>query len=124
MFACSPISTATQGLEWTVQPTSAETDHPLTTRTGNEEIDHILDVVANGDAQALQSLTQFTNAKCTKQDGLGSPPKCRAGEAEGTPVEVLPFLGPEGNFLHKEEIDQLRYENSYEYWLEQHAQPA
>jgi hypothetical protein len=25
---------------------------------------------------------------------------------------------------HKEEIDQARYENSYEYWLEHHAQPA
>lgn len=25
---------------------------------------------------------------------------------------------------HKEEIDQLRHENSYEFWLEQHAQPT
>jgi hypothetical protein len=35
---------------------------------------------------------------------LGGPPKCLPGEGEGTPVEVLPFLGPEGSFLRKDEI--------------------
>jgi hypothetical protein len=47
---------------------------------------------------------QFTEAKCTHAEGLGGPPKCREGEAEGTPMEVLPFLGSEGSYLRREEI--------------------
>jgi hypothetical protein len=53
----------------------------------------------------LRSLIQFTDTKCTTADGLGGPPKCREGEAEGTPVEVLPIFGPEGHFFHKEDIE-------------------
>jgi hypothetical protein len=53
----------------------------------------------------LRSLIQFTNTKCTTADGLGGPPKCRAGEVEGTPVEVLPVFGSEGHFYHKEDIE-------------------
>jgi hypothetical protein len=49
-------------------------------------------------------LIQFTTAECTKAEGLGGPPKCAEGEAEGTPVEVLPFMGGEGSFLRSEEI--------------------
>ena len=37
-------------------------------------------------------------------NALGGPPPCRAGEAEGTIVEVLPILGPEGSYLWKDEI--------------------
>jgi hypothetical protein len=80
-----------------------EAVHPLTTRTGIEEIDRILD--ASGDMQKLRSLIQFTSTKCTRLDGLGGPPKCLPGEGEGSPVAVLPFLGPEGYFLRKDEID-------------------
>jgi hypothetical protein len=35
------------------------------------------------------------------------PPACRADEAEGTPVEVLPSLGPEGSFLRKDEAENF-----------------
>jgi hypothetical protein len=106
IYACGPMTPATP--EAVPAPDIAETAdgfHPLTTRTGIEEIDSILEAAASGNPQALQSLIQFTNAKCTKRDGLGGPPKCREGEAEGTPVEVLPFISSEGGFLHKEEID-------------------
>ncbi len=78
--------------------------HPLTTQTGIGSIDQILSAVASGDTEALRSLVEFTNAPCTQQDGLGGPPKCREGEVEGTPVDVLPFLGGEGSFLRKDEI--------------------
>jgi hypothetical protein len=50
-------------------------------------------------------MVQFTQAGCTFEDGLGGPPKCEEGEVEGEMVEVLPFLGPEGHFLRKENID-------------------
>ena len=96
--ACSPEMATTA----TLQPALTETYHPLTTRTGIEEIDRILD--ASGDVQKLRSLIQFTSTQCTKRDGLGGPPKCLQDEEEGAPVEVVPFLGPEGSFLRKDEI--------------------
>jgi hypothetical protein len=90
------------------QPASHPTDlapersYPLTTRTGIADIDRILE--ASGDTDQLRSLVEFTTAGCTTRDGLGGPPKCLPGEGEGTPVEVLPFLGPEGSFLRREQI--------------------
>ena len=100
--ACSPGMPVTQAGNSTAEPTLAESYYPLTTRTGIEEIDGILD--ASGDVQKLRSLIQFTSTKCTRREGLGGPPKCLPDEGEGTPVEVLPFLGPEGSFLRKDEI--------------------
>jgi hypothetical protein len=90
----------------TLPPAASDAYHPLTTRTGVEIIDGILDAVASGDTQRLRSLILFSNAVCTQREGLGGPPKCREGEAEGTPVEVLSFLGSEGGFLRKDEIDR------------------
>lgn len=97
-IACSARMPADQENTSTSQST-----YPLTTRTGVEEIDRILD--ASGDVRKLRALIAFTPAKCTEQEGLGGPPKCLPGEKEGTSVEVLPFLGPEGYFLRKSEIE-------------------
>jgi len=103
--ACLPLSTPTQATAPELQPTSAQNYHPLETRVGIEEVDNVINAVASGDPQLLRSLVQFTTAKCTLLDGLGGPPKCRAGEAEETLVEVLPFLGSEGSFVRKDEIE-------------------
>jgi len=104
--ACAPVTPATQEAAPPSQPASAEGLHPLSTRTGLAEIDKILDVLARDDDEELRSLIQFTDAECTQAEGLGGPPKCRAGEAQGTPVEVLPFLGSEGSFLRRDEIEK------------------
>ena len=103
--ACLPLSAPTQAIAPETQPTSAHTYHPLETRVRIEEIDNVLSAVASGDIQLLRSLINFTTAKCTLLEGLGGPPKCRQGEAEGTPVEVLPFIGSEGSFIRKDEIE-------------------
>jgi len=104
--SCAPAPTAT---EQVVPPTSESSTrqgfHPLDTQTGLEEIDNILKTVAGGDAQMLQSLVGFTRAECTNREGLGGPPKCREGEAEGTKVDVLPSLGPEGSFMRSDEME-------------------
>jgi hypothetical protein len=78
--------------------------YPLNTRTGIPDIDNVLAAVAGGDPQELRSLIQYTSAPCTWREGLGGPPKCREGEAEGTMLEVLPFLGSEGSFIRRNEI--------------------
>jgi hypothetical protein len=104
---CSPASPAMQESALTVAPpTPSEGYHPLGTRTGIEVIDRVLGAVAGGDRQELFSVVEFTDAVCTKLEGMGGPPKCREAEAEGAPVEVLPFLSSEGSFLRDEEIEQ------------------
>lgn len=104
MAACSPAMPATEQASPTASPEQTGPFHPLSVRTGNDNVDPVLEAVASADRQALISLIQFTEAVCTHADGLGGPPKCREGETEGTPMEVLPFLGGEGSYLRSEEI--------------------
>jgi hypothetical protein len=104
MAACFPVTPATQEAVASPQPEASYSFYPLPAQTGLEDIDTILEALADDDAEELYSLIQFTDAECTRADGFGGPPKCRAGEAEGTPVEVLPFLGSEGSFLRRDEI--------------------
>lgn len=78
---------------------------PSQALTGVDELDKIIDIVMSRDMVDLRSRVRFTLAECTLANGLGGPPKCIEGEAEGTIVEVLPFLGPEGHFIRKEDIE-------------------
>jgi hypothetical protein len=73
--------------------------------TGVDELDRAIQIVLDGDMNALRSLIRYTEAECTFEDGLGGPPKCKEGEDEGETVEVLPFLGPEGHFIRKDDIN-------------------
>lgn len=72
--------------------------------TGIAEIDHIIDTVLARDLDAQIQLLQFSTLPCTYEDGLGGPPKCLDGEAEGTEIEAFPFLGPEGHHMRKETL--------------------
>jgi len=81
--------------------------HSLSTRTGIEDVDAVLEAVESGDPQQLRDLIRFTPVACTKADGLGGPPKCLDDEAEGTIVDVLPFLGSEGHFLRKTDVSDF-----------------
>jgi len=108
--ACSSAATPTLEAN-TEQPQPSQTSaspvlkyYPLDTMTQIEDIDLILAAVASGDAQALRNLFGFTTTACKTVNALGGPPACREGEAEGTTVEVLPFLGPEGSYLRKDEV--------------------
>ena len=78
--------------------------YPLSTRTGNMDVDAVIAAVESEDPGQLQALIRFTTIPCTKAEGLGGPPKCEADEAEGTPLEVLPFLGPEGHFMREADL--------------------
>ncbi len=72
--------------------------------TGVDELDRLIEIVLSDEIDALQSVIQFNQSKCTFVEGLGGPPKCKEGEVEGEIVEVLPFLGWEGHFIRKEDI--------------------
>lgn len=96
------------------QPQPTQTDaslalkyYPLDTMTQIEEIDLILAAIASGDVQAVRNLFGFTITACKTVNALGGPPACREGEAEGTSVDVLPFLGSEGSYLRKDEVNNF-----------------
>jgi hypothetical protein len=95
--ACSSFGSPAPALD-------SQRTYSLETRTGLEEIDHVLAVVASDDRAQLESMIEYTTAACTKQDGLGGPPKCREAETEGTLVDVLPSISSEGSFIRQEEI--------------------
>ena len=104
LTACAPAAPMNQDPAPTVEGSSGSV-HSLTTKTGVESVDRVLAALASGEVQDLRDQVEFTKAVCTQQEGLGGPPKCRAGEAEGTPVEVLAFLDSEGYFLRRDEIE-------------------
>ncbi|MGB2964396.1 MAG: hypothetical protein WBB69_10475 [Anaerolineales bacterium] len=92
------IEPTLEALQMAVQPPEK--------RTGNTELDPIIDAVLDHDFAGLRELTEFTIIGCTHADGLGGPPKCASGAEEGTLVEVVPFLGWEGYHLNQEEYQE------------------
>jgi hypothetical protein len=101
----------------TLPPTATPTDevlgvlvhgvlvHYADILTGLDEVDQIIDMVLAGDFNEFRQRIKFTTSGCTHEMALGGPPKCREGESEGALVEVLPFLGPEGHFLRRDELN-------------------
>jgi hypothetical protein len=94
-------------------PTATPTDevlgvlvHNADIRTGLDEVDQIIDMVLAGDINEFRQRIKFTTSGCTYEMALGGPPKCRERESEGALVEVLPFLGPEGHFLRRDELNE------------------
>jgi len=75
--------------------------------TGVPELDGLAAAILSNDMQARRELVHYTTAGCTNVDGLGGPPKCQPGQADGTPVDYLPVLGPgEGVPVLPEAIDE------------------
>jgi len=83
---------------------AADTSAPVASptaaqRVGIPAVDRVITAGLAGGAEGLRPLLRYLTTPCTTREGLGGPPKCAAGEAEGTPVEVFPLGGPEGTFL-------------------------
>jgi hypothetical protein len=74
---------------------------PNTSRYGVDFVDKVLDSLLNDKGGSITSLVSYIKAPCTTKEGLGGPPKCAAGEADGTQLDVLPVLGMEGGFIRK-----------------------
>lgn len=111
-FACSgddgtPSPTATTITA--VSPTSEPTipGYPLSTRTGNADVDAVLDVLENRDGAALRAIMRVQRVPCTTAAGLGGPPKCPDGVADGTPFDAFPVLGGEGRMVIDGQIDSV-----------------
>lgn len=61
------------------------------------EFDVVIAAIKGGNPQELRELLRSTALGCTWADGLGGPPNGQEDEAEGTLIDVFPFLGPEGH---------------------------
>jgi hypothetical protein len=72
--------------------------------TGVPAVDDAIAAIIAGDATALAEQAVFSQIGCTNVDGLGGPPKCGPGQAEGTQLEVLPAAACEGYYLTSGEI--------------------
>jgi hypothetical protein len=88
-------------VEVRIVPTNqVETNQQVTT-----DIMPVLEALFWGTIEDRRALVQYISVGCTTADGLGGPPKCLPGEAEGTLVEVFPVGEAEGTFVRPEEID-------------------
>ena len=76
--------------------------------TNRPEVNRVATAVLSNDLEARRELVHYTTAGCTNALGLGGPPKCDPGQAEGTPVDYLPILGPgEGAPILPEAVNEV-----------------
>jgi hypothetical protein len=89
-------------LVWGVIQTDGDDENPLTesalTRTGVVELDHVIDLLVRQDVEGLIGIVRFEPIGCSLQQTVGSPPRCAAGEPEGTPVDAFPISSCEGYY--------------------------
>jgi hypothetical protein len=70
------------------------------------EIEPVVKSILFGSSIDRVELVSYSTTACTLADGLGGPPKCVQGEAEGTLVQVLPISAGEGTFSRPDSIYQ------------------
>ena len=82
-------------------------EYPPDTRTGNPEIDRVIDVFLTSNLEDRVELAHLVQSPCTTVDGLGGPPKCNEGEADGTLVTVFPVLFTEGTHVRPDDLQRV-----------------
>lgn len=73
--------------------------------SGIAGLDAIIAAATAGDIATLRQRIRYTKIGCNIMvAGIGAPPVCHAGEAEGTLVDVLPSAVCEGFFSRPDEV--------------------
>lgn len=90
---------------------------PTSGTTGVEAVDRVLAALDSGDQAGVAALLQFTKIKCAANpQGLGAPPKCPPGVADGSPVEAFLMGNCEGTWVLKDQqqsaVDFIRQRHS------------
>lgn len=67
--------------------------------TGRPVFDRLAELVQIPDIPSLVAAVKYTEAPCTKRQGIGGPPQCTESEAEGTTVRYMPLLACEGQHV-------------------------
>ncbi|MBI2764620.1 MAG: hypothetical protein HYX53_01775 [Chloroflexi bacterium] len=78
---------------------------PAGVRSGDAGVDAVLDALASGDPARVIGLIKWTPIGCLAQPmGIGSPPKCPDGVAEGTLLDSLQGACAEGFYILRESL--------------------
>jgi hypothetical protein len=89
----------------TREPDSTATPEPEQTATpggGATGLDAIVEAARANDGAALEALVRYEQVPCTTTvEGIGGPPECEPGEADGTPVDVVFATNCEGYFARR-----------------------
>ena len=69
--------------------------------TGISEVDAVVEAVLDRDTRALVSLLKYESVECTFEDsgGVPEPPRCQAGQSDGTAVEAIVGGACEGVYV-------------------------
>ncbi len=89
----------------TATPAGVPAVQPVGARTGIVQVDNVVDAFLGSSLDARLRLVRFLTTPCTTARGLGGPPKCEAGQADGTPVEVFPHQTGEGGYATRATIE-------------------
>jgi hypothetical protein len=103
----APDATATAG-QPAASPTIAGNPTPASTptagagETGIPSLDAALASLRAADAAALSAMAEVQEIACvTEPMGIGGPPICEAGEADGMVVRVFPVAQCEGSYIRE-----------------------
>lgn len=107
--ACQPalVEEAADTLVTQPENTQEPTMPPTNAYTNVPEVDEAIAIILSNNLADKRTIVEYTTVGCTNADGLGGPPKCEAGVAEGTAITYFPVLGPgEGHPVLPGNIDQ------------------
>lgn len=76
-------------------------------RTDVTDVDGVIDAVTSREATAISDRLQFSTLPCTTATGEGGPPKCAAGEADGTKVDVFETYDCAVNWRRRTDVDAM-----------------
>lgn len=84
------------------EPTELQVSHDPRNATNNPQVNATINLLLDRDIEALAEKIQLLEVPCTTADGLGGPPKCPPGFAEGTVLTVFPVSCGEGSYIGPE----------------------
>ena len=96
--SCAIAVTACGGGGGTATPSADRT-------TGVADVDTVIHALTSRDMANVLPLLQFYSTPCTTVLGGGGPPKCAAGQSEGTSVSVFPYSQCEPQYLAEGSAD-------------------
>jgi hypothetical protein len=92
-------------LSYSAPPLADLADLDTGRRAGIEVIDSFLDALRAEDLDAMLDLVSYQQVGCIVEPvGIGGPPFCEEGEAEGTVLDVIPAGQCEGFYMRREEL--------------------
>jgi hypothetical protein len=100
--ACAPEAPTNAANTEALPSTQADPNSAI-----KDELAPIVKAMLGGTISDQLALIEYTQTACANVEGLGGPPHCPEGIAEGTTVQVFPILGSEGSFIKPEEMQQV-----------------